>query len=118
MASKRKITSTTNELRYSNSESDGSDIDLIIKRDERNISGYHDSENSQVSSSKISLTFTKTISNEVHEQSDSFHFNEKSGIQCCFSSETKAIEYFKHFFDSSFWTLIVEEMNRYANEVL
>lgn len=98
MASKRKITSTTNELSYSNCESDGSDIDLIIKRDKRNIFGYHDCEHSQVSSSKISLTFTRIISNEVHEQSDSFHFNEKSRVQCCFSSETKAIKYFNRFF--------------------
>lgn len=54
------------------------------------------------------------ITEEIYGQHDSLEHTKESGFRCNFSSESKPIEYFELFFDSSLLSLIVEETNKYA----
>uniref|UniRef100_G1PPE5 PiggyBac transposable element derived 1 n=1 Tax=Myotis lucifugus TaxID=59463 RepID=G1PPE5_MYOLU len=54
------------------------------------------------------------VAEEVPNQRDSLEHSEESGSRCNFSSQSKPIEYFELFFDSTLWSLIVEETNKYA----
>ncbi|XP_047359464.1 piggyBac transposable element-derived protein 4-like [Vespa velutina] len=52
---------------------------------------------------------------DVFTQCYSLEHNEEYGSRCNFSSQSKPIEYFELFFDSTLWSLIVEETNKYAD---
>ncbi|XP_011629833.1 piggyBac transposable element-derived protein 4-like [Pogonomyrmex barbatus] len=54
------------------------------------------------------------VAEDVSNQHDSLQHSEESSSRCNLSSQSKPIEYFELFFDSTLWSLIVEETNKYA----
>ena len=55
------------------------------------------------------------VAEDVSNQRDPLEHSEESGSRCNLSSQSKPIEYFQLFFDSTLWSLIVEETNKYAD---
>ncbi|XP_017759466.1 PREDICTED: piggyBac transposable element-derived protein 4-like, partial [Eufriesea mexicana] len=73
------------------------------------------SEDSDSDSSHQSPLKSVRIAEDVSTQRDSLEYGEESGSRCNFSSQSKPIEYFELFFDSTLWSLIVEETNKYSD---
>ena len=55
------------------------------------------------------------VAEDVSNQRDPLEHSEESGSRYNLSSQSKPIEYFELFFDSTLWSLIVEDTNKYAD---
>ncbi|KAL6255501.1 hypothetical protein P5V15_013837 [Pogonomyrmex californicus] len=91
---------------------DDDDYIVPVKRKRQRI--LSTSEDSDSDLSHQCLLNSLRVAEDVSNQRDSLEHSEESGSRCNLSSQSKSIEYFELFFDSTLWSLIVEETNKYA----
>ncbi|XP_076637467.1 piggyBac transposable element-derived protein 4 isoform X1 [Colletes latitarsis] len=113
MPSKRK---TSNIIEDSNYDSDDSEV-IIFKRRRINVIDDSVSDNNIPNTGDISK-YIMVTENEYIDQGNLFQFIEMSGPRCRLSNRAKPIEYFNLFFTNSLWAMMVEETNKYAEEIL
>lgn len=113
MPSKRK---TSNIIEDSNYDSDDSEV-IIFKRRRINVIDDSVSDNNIPNTGDISK-YIMVTENEYIDQGNSFQFIEMSGPRCRLSNRAKPIEYFNLFFTNYLWAMMVEETNKYAEEML
>lgn len=112
MASKRETSSTIEDSNY---DSDDSNV-VIFKRRRINIIVDSDSDTNIHNTGHISK-YIRIMEIEYVVQDNSFQFVEKSGPQYFLPKTAKPIKYFNLFFINTLWVMMVEETNRYAEEL-
>ncbi|KAL6417077.1 hypothetical protein ACFW04_013006 [Cataglyphis niger] len=92
---------------------DDDDCIVPVKRiRQRILSSSEDSDTDL--SHQSSFKFSLPVAEDVSNQHDSLEPSEESDSRSNFSSQSKPIEFFELFFDSTLWELIVQETNKYA----
>ncbi|XP_035739231.1 piggyBac transposable element-derived protein 1-like [Vespa mandarinia] len=91
---------------------DDDDCIVPVKRKKQLILSTSEDSDSDLSNQCLfnNLPFTKDVSNQRDSQEPSEKFDSLSN----FPSQSKLIEFFELFFDSTLWELIVDETNKYA----
>lgn len=99
------------------SDDSSSKIVPVSKRRRIDIFDTSSSENSILCNLICSATSESTSTDDIDEQENLFPFIEDTGPQSSLTNESKSIDYFNLFIDSSLLTIMVCETNKYTEQL-
>lgn len=118
MDTKKKRTMSSSRSNSTSDSGDSSKIVPVSKRRRIDTFDTSSSEDSIPCNFISSATSESNSMNGIDEQENSVRFSEDTGPQSSLTNESKPIDYFNLFIDSSLLTIMVCETNKYAEELI
>lgn len=118
MNTKKKIMMSRSRSNSTSNSDDGSKIVRVSKRKRLNTFNTSSSEDSIPCNFTSSATRESISTDGIDEQENSVRITEDNTPQSLLTNESKPIDYFNLFIDSSFLTIMVCKTNKYAEELI
>ncbi|XP_017756228.1 PREDICTED: piggyBac transposable element-derived protein 4-like [Eufriesea mexicana] len=118
MNTKKKITMTRSRSNTISDSDDSNKIVPVSRRKRLNILDTSSSEDSIPCNFTSSATCESISTDGIDEEENSVRLTEDIGPQSSLTNESKPINYFNLFIDSSLLTIMVCETNKYAEELI